>query len=94
MKHHLSWLLIAASCLATTAVQAEDQVVTLSMQDVSCVNCTNMVKRVLGRIDGVKNVAVKTEKGEAVVTFDSTRTDAASLLDVATLAGYPATIKR
>lgn len=94
MKHFSGWLLIAAVSLTSSWAYAEDQVVTLTVQDISCGNCTNMVKRVLGRIDGVKNVAIKSEKGEAVVTYDSNRTNAESLIDVAALAGYPTAIKR
>ena len=94
MKRRLSALLLAAMSLSATAVYAEDQVVTLILQDSDCTNCTGMVKKILARIDGVKSVTVKPGERNAVVTFDNSRTNAESLIDVAALAGYPTAIKR
>lgn len=93
MKQLSCWLLVAATNLASVAALAEDQVVTLLVTDISCSNCTSMIKRVLGRIEGVKNITVKADNREAVVTFDNNRTNTESLIDVAALAGYLTQIK-
>jgi mercuric ion binding protein len=86
--------LIAAACLFALPGHAEDRVVTLSMQDMTCAACPGSVKRMLGRIDGVKSIAMRPEQQEAVVTYDADKTNPEALIDVATLAGYPATVKR
>ena len=94
MKQLLAVSLIALAGTFTMAAQAEEQVVTLTMQDMNCSACPVLVKRVLARVDGVKSVAMKPENNEAVVIFDSNKTNTDALVDVATFAGYPAAVKR
>ncbi len=79
------------------AVQAQEQqkaqqTVTLQVENMTCGSCPFTVKMALKQVDGVKQVTAKYEgrgEGWAKVTFDSSKTDVASLIKATTNAGYP-----
>jgi periplasmic mercuric ion binding protein len=52
------------------------------------------VRRSLTKVGGVSKADVSLEKGEAVVTFDDTKTAVEALLKATKGAGYPSTLKR
>jgi len=52
------------------------------------------VQRSLTKISGVTKADVSLEKGEAVVTFDDTKTNVEALLKATRGAGYPSTLKQ
>ncbi|WP_462409969.1 copper chaperone CopZ [Neobacillus sp. Marseille-QA0830] len=45
--------------------------VTLQVSGMSCNHCVKAIEGSVGKLDGVKKVAVKLEKGEVDVEFDS-----------------------
>ena len=51
------------------------------------------VKRSLTKVGGVSKADVSLEKGEAVVSFDDTKTSVEALLKATKAAGYPSTLK-
>ena len=51
------------------------------------------MKRSLTKVSGVSKADVSLEKGEAVVSFDDTKTGIEALLKATKGAGYPSTVK-
>ena len=51
------------------------------------------VKRSLTKVNGVSKADVSLEKGEAVVSFDDTKTGTDALLKATKGAGYPSSVK-
>ena len=52
------------------------------------------VMRSLTKVGGVSKADVSLEKGEAVVSFDDTKTSVEALLQATKGAGYPSTLKK
>ncbi len=52
------------------------------------------VKRSLAKVDGVSKVEVSLEKGEAVVTFDTAKTNVDALRQATGKAGFPSGVKK
>ena len=78
--------------LATGATAfAAEQTATLEVQNISCVTCAPIVRRTLTRMPGVSRVTVAEHSGTATatVTFDTTRTNIAALVQATTNAGIP-----
>lgn len=75
---------------------AAERVVTLDVENAMCSLCGPIVKRVLSRVPGVRQVEVSEEAGRAraTVTFDDSRTTVAALVEATANAGYPARIAR
>ena len=61
---------------------------TMRVQGMTCGGCVASVTRVLKAIDGVKEVDVKLDPGEARVTYDAARTNVAALARAIEDAGY------
>ncbi len=75
--------------LVSGLVSAAEKSVTLRVDNMSCATCPPVVKKSLGRIDGVSRVEVSLETKTAIVSYDDARTDVAALIDATTNAGYP-----
>ncbi|MGH8588612.1 MAG: mercury resistance system periplasmic binding protein MerP [Gammaproteobacteria bacterium] len=75
--------------LVAGPVSAAEKTVTLRVDNMSCASCPPVVKKSLGRIDGVSRIEVSLEANTAIVTFDDAKTDVAALIDATTNAGYP-----
>lgn len=73
-----------------SAALAEEQTVTLAVENMTCASCPYIVRRSLTAIPGVTNVAVSLEEKSATVSFDDTKTTADTLIGATTNAGYPA----
>lgn len=89
----LKTMVVVLAGYALPAV-AEDKMVTLLVPEMSCPACPTSVKRALVRVDGVKNVEIRSDVREAVVKYDTAKASVDDLIDMVALAGYPATIKR
>lgn len=79
---------------AAFSALAAPQTVALSVAGMTCAACPITVKKALTKVDGVTQVKVSYEKREAIVTFDDSKADAQKLIEAATNAGYPASLKR
>lgn len=84
---------IALALLVVAPAFAAEKTVTLAVSDMSCAACPGLVKRTLGRVDGVKSIAMRTDVNEAVVIYDDSKTNPEALVDVTTFAGYPTAVK-
>lgn len=81
--------------VGATAVAAP-RTTTLAVENVSCVACGPIVKKVLSRISGVSRFAVVEGSfgaATATVTFDDEKTTAEALAQAIANAGFPATVK-
>ncbi|MGD9925158.1 MAG: cation transporter [Pseudorhodoplanes sp.] len=85
----------AALLLAAGGAMAEPRSATLEIENVSCVACAPIVKRVLSRMPGVSQVAVVERGGTATATvaFDDGKVTADALAQATTNAGFPSTVK-
>ena len=97
MKTHVSAQakkLLAALSLAivTTPVWAATQTVTLVVPGMTCAACPITVKKALSEVNGVRNIEVRFEKREAVVSYDDTKTNVKALTIATANAGYPSSI--
>jgi mercuric ion binding protein len=70
---------IALAGIALSPVMAAEQKVTLMLGGKSCDLYLGEVSDTLRKLDGVKNVDLKSMKGHAIVTIDSDKTKPANL---------------
>lgn len=79
----------------TPAIAAADtQRVVLAVKGMYCASCEQTVVTMLRRTAGVLKADVSVERGEATVSYDSTRTSPAQLVQVVKTLGYEASVKR
>jgi len=64
------------------------QNVTIKISGMSCGGCTSSVTKALEQIDGVSNVEVILEPGQATVGFDEAKTNLAALNTAIEDAGF------
>jgi copper chaperone len=62
--------------------------VTLKIEGMSCGGCTSSVTNVLQAIEGVNQVEVTLDPGQAVISFDSAKTNLSTLQDAIEGAGF------
>ena len=86
----LAIVLALAFGVAVPAVAAE-QMVSLSVERMSCALCPLTVRKAMERVDGVQHIEVDYETKTATVTFDDTKTTATDVAQASTDVGYPAT---
>ena len=92
MKTHLIvWALLAA---LTAPACAATQTVTLSVPTMDCPVCPITVKKALTKVAGVSDAKVDFARREAIVTFDSARTNVEALTNATKDAGYPASVAK
>ncbi|MGH8586524.1 MAG: mercury resistance system periplasmic binding protein MerP [Gammaproteobacteria bacterium] len=89
MRKLLMGCAAVAMALVAGPVSAAEKTVTLRVDNMSCATCPPVVKKSLGRIDGVSRVEVSLEAKTAIVIYDDAKTDVAALIDATTNAGYP-----
>lgn len=96
MSFHLVALLLAlmALPLATSAADAEPQVATLAVENMTCRACPITVRKSLQKVPGVRDVRIDFDRRTATVTFDPRRLSVEALQRATANAGYPATVVR
>lgn len=82
---------VALSLLASPA-WAASKTVTLAVPGMFCATCPIVVKKALTKVTGVTEVNIDLDKKQAMVTFDDTKADTATLTKATTNAGYPSTV--
>ncbi len=93
MKTTLKAVIFAGSLLAGTSAFAGEQTVTLEVSGMTCASCPYIVKRTLAAVDGVTAVEVSFAKNSAVVTYDDSKTEVATLTLATADVGFPSTVK-
>ncbi len=71
---------------------ADEQTVTLAVDNLFCATCPYIVKQVLAKLPGVRVVEVSYETKTAVVTFEDSETDFAALTEATGIVGFPSRI--
>ena len=89
MSKLLASVALAVGVLASSAAFAADKTITLAVKNMYCAACPHTVKASLEAVAGVKAVTVSFRDKMAVVTYDDSRTDVATLTRATTEAGYP-----
>ena len=89
MKRILGIAAVTMTLISASGALADEQTVTLAVDNLFCVTCPYIVKQTLARIDGVSAVEVSYQEKTAVVTFDDAKTDIAALTTATGDAGFP-----
>lgn len=74
--------------LASLTVSAASKTVTIKIEGMTCGGCTSSVTKALKATDGVEDVQVSLEKGEAMVKYDDQKVTVAKLQQVITDTGF------
>ena len=80
----ISMLILSTNALAT------NQVVKLSIENMTCKMCDIAVRKAIEKVDGVTEATVDYETKTAQVTFNPEKTTAMKIEEASTMAGYPA----
>jgi len=76
--------------LGTVSVSAATKTVTIRVEGMHCGGCSSSVTKALKATDGVEDVQVSFEKGEAVVKYDDQKVTVAKLREVINGTGFKA----
>ncbi|WP_154224727.1 cation transporter [Marinicella rhabdoformis] len=92
MKQLKLLLSMASICmlLLTTNALATNQVVKLSIENMTCKMCDITVRKAFEKVDGVTEATVDYETKTAQVTFNPEKTTVTKIEEASTMAGYPA----
>jgi copper chaperone CopZ len=63
----------------------------LGIEGMTCDNCVKTLTRALKRINGIKDLQIDRESARATITFDTTKTDIATIHEAIEKSGYKAT---
>ena len=74
---------------STTAVLAEEKVVSLTVSNMNCRVCPLTVRKALEKVPGVSDAKVDFDLSTATITYDSDKTSVDDLVKATTNAGYP-----
>lgn len=85
----LAVTLVAASMMFGSASMAGEDMVKLSVPDMTCAACPITVRKSLEAVDGVVMAEVSYEELTADVTYDPSMTNTAALIEATTNVGYP-----
>ncbi len=83
---------LAAVLMTSGRSWADEQTVTLAVDNLFCATCPYIVKQVLAKVPGVRVVEVSYETKTAVVTFEDSETDVAALTEATGCVVFPSRI--
>jgi copper chaperone CopZ len=63
----------------------------IAIEGMTCENCVKTLNKAIKQVNGVKDVVVDRENARATVTFDTTKTDIASVHESIERSGYKPT---
>ena len=69
------------------------QSMTFDIRGMTCGGCVGSVKRALQKVDGVSNVEVSLNPGQAIVNADASLASSAQILAAITKLGYHANLR-
>jgi mercuric ion binding protein len=82
----------AALMSASPIIIAAEKVVTLGVDNMTCISCPYQVQKSLTHVDGVSEAEASLETGQAVVTYDDSQTNVEALVAATTNAGFPSQV--
>jgi mercuric ion binding protein len=74
---------------ASSFAVAGEKVISLEVDNMTCMSCPYQVQSALKRVEGVIDAEASLDTGQAVVTFDDSVTNIMALTEATTNAGYP-----
>jgi copper chaperone CopZ len=89
MKNILSFALVLFLAVSVVSVAGEKKT-EIKVDGMTCNGCVNKVKTTLEKADGVKSAEVSLENNNAVVLYDDSVTDEASLKKTINSTGFKA----
>jgi mercuric ion binding protein len=92
MKTLLGVLAILGMVIGTGVAAAKEQVITLTIENMTCSMCPVTVRKALEMQEGVSEANMSLEPPRAVVTFDDEHTDVETLMATTTNAGFPSSL--
>jgi mercuric ion binding protein len=92
MKTLLKTVTLAATLFTASSVFADEQTVTLAVNNMTCASCPYIVKQSLAAVPGVSAVKVSFEKRTAIVTFEASSTTVAKLTAATANSGFPSEV--
>lgn len=92
MRQFLGVAGLAAVLMTGTPSWADEQTVTLAVDNLICASCPYIVKQVLAKVSGVREVEVSYETKTALVTFEDTEADVAALIEATGSVGFPSRV--
>ncbi len=92
MRHIIGAAGLAAVLSASSPSWADEQTVTLAVDNLFCATCPYIVQQVFTRVPGVREVEVSYETKTAVVTFEDVETDVAALTEATGSVGFPSRV--
>lgn len=85
---------VAALLLSGSAIAATPEVLTLSVQNMTCATCPITVKKALQQVTGVRDVKIDFQHKTATVHVDTAKATVAMLTKATTDAGFPSTVRK
>ena len=85
--------ILLLSLLFSLSLQAKEQSVTLKIDGMTCPLCTMAIKKSLKSTKGVKKIKISLPKKRAVVLFETTQANTATLINAIKKAGYSAELE-
>lgn len=91
-RNRIAAMIVFALVLALGAmsVSAASKTVTIRVEGMHCGGCSSSVQKALKATDGVEEVSVSFEKGEAVITYDDQKVTVEKLREVINGTGFKA----
>ncbi len=96
MRRLVAIVALVLGVLASGSAFADEQRVTLLVENMFCASCPYIVKQTLARVPGVSHVEISYEEetavAVAVVVYEDGETDAAALTSATTDVGFPSAV--
>ena len=89
MKRSLMWAMVLALPLLANSASAEEQSVTLKLDNFYCASCAYILQKTLAGIDGVADCQVSYRQKTALVIYDDAETNVAVLTAATAEIGFP-----
>lgn len=86
-------LLMAALAVSSSPLLAAQKTVTLGVPGMTCRACPIVVKKAIGRVDGVSRIEVDLNQRQAEVMYDDAKANLDQIMQATANAGYPAALK-
>lgn len=93
MRNRITKLVVSSVLVMTLGVitaAAFTKTVTIKVEGMKCSKCSSSVTKALKATEGVEDVQVSSEKGEAVIKFDDQKLTEAKLREVINNTGFKA----
>jgi copper chaperone CopZ len=94
MKRNMIFVMVAIFALSVFAFAGTEgqKKVDIKVDGMTCANCVGKVKGALEKVDGVKDAKVSLDKNNAVIVYDSKKTDEKALHKIINATGFKAKV--